>query len=689
VPTEQFANAAQTTLILGVPAATLPSMTTISVLSSSGFPTSSTAQYRILIDNELMLVTSGQGTNMWGVTRAIEGFPPGTTAPAHSSGATVTQVLTAGGLENLDASYIQTGKLAVGVGGTGQNTLTTHGVLLGNGTGGVNVTSAGSAGQVLTSNGSTADPSFQALPAVNLTTGVTGTLPVGNGGTGLTSGTDGGVLGFAGSSTTVASSVALTVGQLIVGGGPGATPAPLAAGSQYQILVMGATAPGYGSINLASSAAVGTSVLPTSNGGTGRNTMTTHGVLLGNGTGNINATGTGSSGQVLTSAGASADPSFSALGTNSGLTNHGVLLGQNNNAIAATIAGSAGQVLTSNGGSADPTFGALGTNSGLTSHGVLLGQNNGAIVATGAGSAGQVLTSNGGSADPTFQTPVSATNVQAFTSSGTWTKPTGAQSVHVVCIAPGGGGGGGRCGVASSARFGGQPGAGGGITSRVFPASVLGATESVTIGSVGSAGAPQSTTNNGGAGGTGGNVTFGAHLIAFGGNGGLGGTNTQGTAGNAASGGTGLDSAGADAPTQGVAGSNGVGGTVADFGGSSGGAGGNINASNTPTNGGTGGGPPTFSGNTANNGGAGGTEGSGGSGTTGNGGGTTNDPTGGGGGGGGGAGTNTGSTAGWAGGAGGMYGGGGGGGGAGTNGVGGSGAGGAGGPGIVIVTTYF
>lgn len=52
-------------------------------------------------------------------------------------------------------------------------------------------------------------------------------IDVPDGGTGLTSGTSGGILGFT-SSTTMASSVSLTADALIVGGGPGATPTPLA-----------------------------------------------------------------------------------------------------------------------------------------------------------------------------------------------------------------------------------------------------------------------------------------------------------------------------------------------------------------------------------------------------------------------------------------------------------------------------
>jgi hypothetical protein len=66
----------------------------------------------------------------------------------------------------------------------GSNTPTAGGVGYGDGTE-LAFTSAGSAGQVLVSNGASA-PSFSTLPSTNLATGVTGTLPVGNGGTGAT-----------------------------------------------------------------------------------------------------------------------------------------------------------------------------------------------------------------------------------------------------------------------------------------------------------------------------------------------------------------------------------------------------------------------------------------------------------------------------------------------------------------------
>lgn len=67
----------------------------------------------------------------------------------------------------------------------GNNNPTAGGVGYGDGTE-LAFTSAGTSGQVLTSNGSSA-PSWSALPSVNLATGVTGTLPIANGGTGTTS----------------------------------------------------------------------------------------------------------------------------------------------------------------------------------------------------------------------------------------------------------------------------------------------------------------------------------------------------------------------------------------------------------------------------------------------------------------------------------------------------------------------
>lgn len=63
-----------------------------------------------------------------------------------------------------------------------------------------------------------------------LSTGVTGTLAPSNGGTGLTSGTSGGVLAFTASGTIVSSS-ALAANALVIGGGAGVAPSTTTTGS--------------------------------------------------------------------------------------------------------------------------------------------------------------------------------------------------------------------------------------------------------------------------------------------------------------------------------------------------------------------------------------------------------------------------------------------------------------------------
>lgn len=115
-------------------------------------------------------------------------------------------------------------------------------------------------------------------------------------------------------------------------------------------------------------------------------------------------------------------------------------------------------------------------------------------------------------------------NEQIFTAGGTWTKPTGARWVEVICV--GGGGGAPGC-PATAAGEGSSSGAGGGgVTARsLLDTSALAATVAVTVGAAGAAGT--STV----AGGTGGTSSFGAHVSAPGGDGGNASTATAGATG--------------------------------------------------------------------------------------------------------------------------------------------------------------
>ncbi|GEM_PF-4611496 len=65
-------------------------------------------------------------------------------------------------------------------GGTGAATFTTHGVLVGEGTGAIAATGTGSSGQALLSTGSSSDPAYGALNLAGGSGVVTGTLPAGN-----------------------------------------------------------------------------------------------------------------------------------------------------------------------------------------------------------------------------------------------------------------------------------------------------------------------------------------------------------------------------------------------------------------------------------------------------------------------------------------------------------------------------
>ena len=144
--------------------------------------------------------------------------------------------------------------------------------------------------RVLTNTGTNNNPAWE---QVTLTTGVTGTLPVGNGGTGATSLTDGGIL-LGSAANAVTAMAVLADGEIVVGDGT-TDPVALAAFSSS------------------------TGTLKVSAGGTGANSLTDKAVLISQDTGTdtVGSVALTSSGQIII--GGSSGPGAATLTAGAGI----------------------------------------------------------------------------------------------------------------------------------------------------------------------------------------------------------------------------------------------------------------------------------------------------------------------------------------------------------------------------------
>ena len=231
--------------------------------------------------------------------------------------------------------------LAVASGGTGATTLTANGIVYGNGTSIIGVTSAGTTGQILVATTSGA-PSWGAVPTTAAVTSITfgttgltpssattgvvtvaGTLIAGNGGTGQSSYAVGDIL-YASTTSALSKLVGVATGNVIISGGV-------------------TTAPSYGKVGLTTHVS---GTLPVANGGTNLTSYAVGDILYASATGTLSSLVDVATGNVIISGGVTTAPSYGKVG----LTTHvsGTLPVANGGTGVTTSTGTGAVVLGTN-----------------------------------------------------------------------------------------------------------------------------------------------------------------------------------------------------------------------------------------------------------------------------------------------------------------------------------------------------
>ena len=355
---ETFANFPATTVPAGA-SGTLSSgqADTWVVSSSAAFPVATTGVTKFHVadtsaaaSSELILVTNTGGTpaTTWSVIRGAES----TTPVAHPAGFTITQVIAAGWLNGVSGGTLPAGNVT-----TAKEFLTSTG-------------SGGTANTPVWGTIATSD-----VPVLNQNTSgtaaaVSGTVAVGNGGTGLSSLTTYNVVVGGTASTTPVQQVASagTVSQVLTSNGAGALPSWQNATGGGSSVTFPITVPG---------------------GGTGGTAVTAYALVTGGtaaATPLQTVTGVGTSGQVLTSQGTGQLPQWANTGGTQ-VPAYAVVTGGTTSAApfqaVSGVGATSGQVLTYQGSGSLPTWttvsGGGGSSGGATVQNVTYGAVTGTL----------------------------------------------------------------------------------------------------------------------------------------------------------------------------------------------------------------------------------------------------------------------------------------------------------------------